>query len=205
MTPTQSGEVGLAPRKVNPGLVPLPFEVQTEDGQQYPALNVRLGSPDDEPKPAVSTIPPVSSVTLTQYRATPAMLDDSNLYEYNYEADLEEEVDKEREVEGLEEVEEGPVEDDTPVFHTLYNLHARANQNPMGRATPYRDHMQYQRQPPPPQRAAYTTASPTSQPPQETTTPAPPPTPTLPPFRNAQRRRGPPKQRRKNREGNRRG
>ncbi|XP_042242627.1 uncharacterized protein LOC121879905 isoform X2 [Homarus americanus] len=65
------------------GLVPLPFEVQTdEEGQRYPALNVFLGSPDDErevnePDPSPSPVPAMlpESVTVDIQSDDPAVYD----------------------------------------------------------------------------------------------------------------------------------
>lgn len=91
------------------GLVPLPFEVQTEqEGQQYPALNVRLGSPDDEPDTAMASSAPIPATPSTKPSPpapSPTMQGDDPLplYEYNYESDLEEEENKERQIEGVPE------------------------------------------------------------------------------------------------------
>ncbi|XP_063853916.1 uncharacterized protein LOC135096379 [Scylla paramamosain] len=88
------------------GLVPLPFEVQTEqEGQQYPALNVRLGSPDDEPDTAMPSSAPIAATPSTKQvppPPSPTMQGDdpAPLYEYNYESDVEEEENKERQTEG---------------------------------------------------------------------------------------------------------
>ncbi|MPC94361.1 hypothetical protein E2C01_089528 [Portunus trituberculatus] len=86
------------------GLVPLPFEVQTEqEGQQYPALNFRFGSPDDEPDTALpSSAPATPSTRQDLHSPSPTMQGDdpASLYEYNYESDLEEEENKERESDG---------------------------------------------------------------------------------------------------------
>lgn len=71
------------------GLLPLPFEVQTEEvGQRYPALNVRLGSPDDEPGATPSTSPAPDNYTTEN--STLMQSDEPDIYDYDYTAPLSE-------------------------------------------------------------------------------------------------------------------
>ncbi|KAK4310655.1 hypothetical protein Pmani_017799 [Petrolisthes manimaculis] len=118
----------------NNSLLPLPFEVQTEEeGQRYPALNVRLGSPDGEPGTTPSTSPAPDNTTTVE-NSTLMQSDEPDIYDYDYTMAVSEqslmstqdpliEDYSSQDSQPEEEEEEEPQTDipETPESHLLYH------------------------------------------------------------------------------------
>ncbi|KAK3857815.1 hypothetical protein Pcinc_035955 [Petrolisthes cinctipes] len=126
------------------GLLPLPFEVQTEEeGQRYPALNVRLGSPDDEPGATLSTSP-APDYNTTVENSTLMQSDEPDIYDYDdtigvseqslmstQDPLIEDYSSQDSQPEEEEEDEEAQIDiPETPESHLLY--HANEGQHSPG-------------------------------------------------------------------------
>ena len=157
------------------------------EAQQFPALNIRLGSPEDKADATLVSIPsstPPANTTLPSPLPTMQGDDPVPLYEYNYELDVEEEENKERAMEDYdaleeEEEEKGNVTTTATSPYPLYNLPAYSQRfnntqdNSYAQSTTYnhRNHHHHHH---------HTTEHPTSD--YDHTTNATPPHPRTPPI-----------------------